>query len=703
MLNLKGNWHILAIAFVLGGVLSNQEGLAVYLILILLMAWLFIYRFHFLHSTLLLLFVFIGYTYLSPISPHVLSHSSPAKWEGIITPEIKNTEHTLSLILKDQSGDKKQIRYIKKDDEDIHPQWKVGATCIVEGNVEPFEAARNPGQFDYQSYMGRMGIFSQVIIKEPSNLTCEGESWMNQLLESREILKGKVKTNVSDYTYRWMNALVFGDTDLLDSSIVDWFREFNLSHILAISGLHVGLTIGGLYWLFFRSGLITKRQSKFILVVFLPVYMFLSGGAPSVMRAGLMAGVLMLTGSFQRKFPLTDILSIICLLFLFLSPSYFHHIGFQFSFLVTFSLLLTIPILKHYTNTWMQSAVIGLTSQLSILALQVHYFYEFQPFSLWMNMIAVPYFSFFVIPGLMVILVVSFLYPPFSSFLSSLFQDVHEIVLSYMIHISECLDFLWVIGEISMPYVVLYTLCFIQMMRIWEKGEKWKTFLASCAVVGVFIVWCLSPYLSEKGTLTMLDVGQGDSFIIELPYRRGIVMVDAAGPPVYASNKERTAEDVILPYLKSKGIHRIDAMFITHDDTDHSGSAPYIVDDIDVHRIYVSPYHKEEYHVAGKAERIKAGQKLLVGDHAFDVLHPSDVDHKDSNENSLVLHSIIGGKQWLFTGDISKRIEQGIVEHYPSLKVDVLKVAPPWKSYINIRRAAQSLSTESGDDFCRRK
>lgn len=153
-------------------------------------------------------------------------------------------------------------------------------------------------------------------------------------------------------------------------------------------------------------------------------------------------------------------------------------------------------------------------------------------------------------------------------------------------------------------------------------------------------------------------------------------MIDAAGPSIFTSNKEKTANDVILPFFKSRGINRIHALFITHEDSDHSGSVPFILEEMRIDRIYVSPFHTETYENGVIVEKVSAGQSVQVGGHDFDVIHPLiNGDLGDPNDNSLVLNSIFGGQRWFFTGDISAQVEREIVMRKSIRQTDVLKVA----------------------------
>lgn len=670
---MKGFWHAPALAFVLGGVLSNQSGFTFFITLIFLSYWIYSYRLNKRSLLFIASFLIAGYFYLSPLDNVLDSFNQKSPWKATIISNVKESTHTYSMTLKHDSGEKFIVRFFKEENDIFPPEWRHGALCTVDGSVESFAQARNHGQFDYRSYMAKEGIYKQVIIEKEDNLHCEGGSWLSLLNDARTFMKDKVEKNTPQEAFAWMQALVFGETDLLDETTIQWFREYNLSHILAISGLHVGLTIGGIYFLLFRTGFATKKQVHVFLILFLPFYTFLAGAAPSVMRAGLMASILILTTSLKWKIPLTDILSIAAIVLLLTSPSYFHHIGFQFSFLVTFSLVLSVPILKRYRNAWMQSLVIGLISQLSILGFQVHYFFEFQPLSLWVNFIMVPYFSFIVIPFLMFTLLVVFLFPVLAVILSSFFITFHERFLSIVHDLTLYMDFSWVIGELPPLFIILYTFFLVVMMKCWSVGKYQQAFVSSMIAVGVIMVHCAVPFISDKGTVTMLDVGQGDSFVIELPKRRGVILIDAAGPPIFSSNSKETAEEIIIPFLKSRGIGTIDALFISHKDSDHSGSVRYLLEEFNISHVIVSPYYKERFKEV-EVKRVMEDKKVVIEGQEFNILHPAEQDYGEPNDNSLVLESNIGGKRWLFTGDISKNVEQRIVESNPSLKIDILKV-----------------------------
>lgn len=625
----------------------------------------------------LTIFMTFGFFYLSPVPiPQLPSIDGPLSLT--IISEVEQTPHTIQMVGKLNSSTTNEkillVLFNDPDEKDQHIPltWKHGAECKVVGERVPIENARNPGQFDYREYMAAKKIYSKLELDNYSSITCEGSSWFSYGYDFRNLIINSVNENVDPIAFKWMAALIFGEKQYLDEEILTFFQNFNLSHLLAISGLHVGLTITGLYFFLYRTGVATKEGAKVLIIIFLPLYAFLAGAAPSVLRATLMAGIVMLLTFLKWKVPLTDILSLVALFLLILSPSYLDHVGFQFSFLVTMSLILSFPLLKRTENPIALSALISFISQFSILPLQLYYFFEFNPLSLFANLLLVPYFSFLVIPFLMMLLLCSFVLPQISLHLSKTLLPVHTSFLSFLETHSDMFDIQWVVGEIHRSFIIVYLVLFIIMMRLWIKQKLGFAFAAGVASVGVVMVYCVLPYISPYGRVTMLDVGQGDSFVIELPYRRGVIMIDAAGPPVFTSDESKTAEQIILPYLKSRGIFKLDAIIITHEDTDHSGSVKTLVNEMEVGNLVVSLYYPK-IETVENVVRVKAGEQLVIADQNFNLLHPYE-DTGDANDNSIVLTITLGGLEWIFTGDASAEIEKLLTKKGSNIKADVLKV-----------------------------
>ncbi|UOR12252.1 DNA internalization-related competence protein ComEC/Rec2 [Halobacillus amylolyticus] len=672
---MKANLHLPVLAMAGGGVLSNTTGLMMYLSLGMLIIWLIKLRGMPIWIIILSVFIMFGYVYFTPQAPS--SANPPTFLEGKLISPIIETESTIRTTLRRQQSDEKAIIiYFKKDVEPaeishVRSQLKHGAQCTFLGESTIPDQARNPGQFDYRHYLNNQQIFWEMTLQSSDQIICKGQSFLHKAYKARSTIISTVEEAMDPKAFAWTSALVFGDTQFLSEERIEWFRNFSLSHILAISGLHVGLFLSGVFLLLFRSGFTTMEQARGIILFILPAYSFLSGAAPSVLRAVFMAVFLLLILQLKIKAAVIDVLALVAFLLLLVSPSYFYNLGFQFSFIVTFSLLLSFPLLKH-KNIWVISAVISFISQAVILPLQLHYFYEMNPLSLIANVLLVPYFSFFIIPLLFFFVFLSFLFPSLTLILSKTTISIHEQFLNGLMAVSQPLNIQWVVGELPLEWMLLYFILFGFMMVNWVQNRLSAAFLFGVGTVVILASYSVKPYLSEHGTVTMLDVGQGDSFVIELPHRKGVIIIDAAGPPIFSNDANRIADHIIGPFLKSRGIKQIDALIISHMDRDHSGSVNRLVDLFRIEEIYVSPYHKIDQKNVN-VNVVEQGDVLKLGAYKFQVLHPGN-DEKETNENSVVIYTQLGGRTWLFTGDISTQIEAKLFKNYPSLSADVLKV-----------------------------
>ncbi|MFC7060696.1 DNA internalization-related competence protein ComEC/Rec2 [Halobacillus seohaensis] len=598
-------------------------------------------------------FFAFGFILFSPQHPPPSYPSQTELLTGKISaPITETTAYLRTTLSRENSKNKAIIQYYK--DEPIDPlaselrtQLKYGAFCEIKGKVSRPEGARNPGQFDYRQYLEQQNIYHEVLITSPDQLSCQGASVFDSIYQLRANIMASVDKTLGDEPYSWATALVFGDSSLLPEEIMKWFRDFSLSHILAISGLHVGLFIGGIFFLLYRSSLTTIEQARWFLLIIIPCYCFIAGAEPSVLRAGLMACLIILMVQSKLRINITDVISLVALFLLILSPMYLFNLGFQFSFLVSFSLILSAPILQN-KNPWVISATISLVSQLSILPIQLYHFYQYNPLSLIANLILIPYFSFIVIPLLFLIVLLCFVLPAFATAISSIFITVHNKLLDVLISNSAELNLQWVVGKISIEWICVYLVIFTLFMKNWSVFKLRRAFSYAVLMIGLLMVYCLQPYFSDQGTVTMLDVGQGDAFVIELPYRRGVLMIDAAGSPIFSENSSRVAEQIIEPFLKSKGISHLDALIISHKDQDHSGSIEPLLSSFSVGKLYVSSFYEQEL---GLEEVIRSGETIMVANTEFHIIHPEE-DYSSPNDNSLVVYSQFGGMSWLFTGDI---------------------------------------------------
>ncbi|GAA0602020.1 DNA internalization-related competence protein ComEC/Rec2 [Virgibacillus siamensis] len=602
---------------------------------------------------------------------------------GRISGPVHETDQKVDFIFNQyKTNTKYQAVYFKNGNNGDFGNFRYGAQCTVSGTPELPSTARNPGQFDYRKFLLSKGITHQLIIASLTDVECDGASLFDNLYEIRSNLIEYVTTNVSPATAAWMNALVLGEDSQLNEDTIALFQRWNLSHILAISGLHIGLIVGLVYFLLVKLSVCTKEKAQSIIICFLPVYAFLAGGAPSVWRASMMVVLFLLFSRVGLKISVTDVLSIVFLALIIFNRFIVYSVGFQLSFLVTFGLLLSSRwFLQSKSGLW-TVLKISFVAQMLILPLQIIYFSNFHPLSILVNLVVVPYFSFIVIPFLFVMMLLSPL-AIFTPMMDRVFSSIHPIVIGLISKIDQVAYFPFVIGSFSLFASAVYYLVYQAFMHNLQVAKLKHAFRYGCCLTLLIIIVAIRPYFSPVGKVTMLDVGQGDAMVIELPYRKGVIIIDA-GAKMSFENKQPTDavyQQIIKPFLYEKGIRKIDAVFISHADTDHMGSIPFLIKEMNVEKVIVSNYYEFDRTMLKLLESsdtpvIRAGfeEAVTVGRQSFQVLSP-DSDRGTTNENSLVLYSIIGGKSWLFTGDIGNETEKDIISNYPDLTVDVLKVA----------------------------
>src|SRR5699024_8762878 len=415
----------------------------------------------------------------------------------------------------------------KQDTESSLEQLKIGSTCQITGTISLPEESRKPRQFDYQSYLETKGISHQLIISSLEKIHCEGVSFLHRIYKMRQAIQDYIFISYTDETAAWMTALVLGDDSFIKEETIELFRDWGLSHLLAISGLHVALIVGLIYFILFNMGLMTKEKAQWTMLLFLPIYALVAGGEPSVWRASMMVFLFIILSKWKLSISVSDVISIVFLLLILFDPMIIYHIGFQFSFIVTFGLILSGKWLMQTSSLFLQMLKISFVSQMVIIPLQFIYFSMVQPLSIILNVIIVPYFSLFVIPGMFLMVLLSPL-PVLPLLFDKLFHFTQSIFLLFIERIDNVVNysFMFVCFFPVILAIVFYVTFVLFMISVMRNTLK-NAFKYGVLLTIIITIVVLRPYFSPYGSVTMFDVGQGDAIIIEYPYRKSVVMIDA--------------------------------------------------------------------------------------------------------------------------------------------------------------------------------
>ncbi|MDM5156523.1 DNA internalization-related competence protein ComEC/Rec2 [Bacillus sp. DX1.1] len=592
-----------------------------------------------------------------------------------------NDRDTLQLFYKIQSYEQK---------ESLKQLW-IGMSCTFNGKLKEPPQARNFYGFDYRDYLYKQQIHFLFEAGSISNCMQESSTFVQWIFSLRQSAVSSVEEMFPGQTGAFMNALVFGDRQLMSFEVEEQYQQFGLTHLLAISGSHIVLLIAIGYFILLRIGM-TREMTTICLIVCIPLYMFLAGASPSVVRASVTGVMLLATLMHSVRVSSLDALSITAMLMFLYNPYVLFDIGFQFSFVGSFALLLSASRLLHRENGLIRNAIyLSVISQLASTPILLYHFGYFSPYSVLLNMIYVPFLSCFVLPCCLVILVCMLVVPSISIWIAhglSVCLTFSNDVLQYC----ETLPFIRLIFGQPPPFLVaLYCFSIICVFIFWEGliGKKFRLLFVS---LFLFISTChyISSYFRASGSVTFIDVGQGDAILIRLPYEKGVYLIDTGGTlPVKKEKWQKkkhefsVGHDILLPFLQKEGVRKIDKLIVTHGDADHMGAAKELVQSIAVEEIVFgtkieeTPLEKDlkqfakQKHIRTKI--VGQGESWREGGALFSVLLPEGRE-KGDNETSIVLQAKLGGFTWLFTGDLEEKGEKNLIEQYPQLQVDILKV-----------------------------
>jgi competence protein ComEC len=602
--------------------------------------------------------------------------------------------------------------------------WRRGQRFEAAGTLARPLPATNFDAFDYREYLHRQRIHWVFTVKGASNIairTAERRTRYSAGAALDDLRSNLTQRMASAYPLHYsgfMQGLVLGVKDQLDPERYRQFSQLGLTHILAISGLHVAIYVGAILWLLRRLPL-TREAQLAITMAAVPLYVVVTGASPSVVRSGIMAVVSLY---LARRRALKDglhVLSFAAILMLTWNPYYLHDVGFQLSFAVTAGLILGVPrlnaVLPIKRQALRTSVSVTVVAQAVSFPLTLYYFNGFSLLSFLANFILVPLFSFVVLPLGTLTLLASFLSPMLAKAAAWTGEQALFACFWIVERLGEGTFFYTIWKTPPLWWIGLYYALLFQLLHllgggpnVFERVRIPQTIVRTTAfaLLAATLLYAYMPdALETDGRVEFLDVGQGDAILIRSPSGRN-VLIDGGGTLKFAKEGEQWRErqkpyevgrDLLVPLLKKRGIRRLDAVIISHQDTDHIGGLLAVLQDIPVKRIYFNGTLKlsgtaKKLFVTALAKRIPlipahAGQTIPFGDGTLiRMLYPFPPDtqqeieiRQEQNETSLVFLLELCGKRFLFAGDIDSVTEHQILtsmRHQQQYEqADVIKIS----------------------------
>lgn len=575
----------------------------------------------------------------------------------------------------------------------VFQKRKIGEICEVKGEIIlPLENS-NPYLFNYKKYLLNQGIHWIITVNPNSLEYCKNgkRTILQSIIYSRHALTKYVEVNFNSNTEGYINALLFGDRTKMNANIESQYQIVGIVHLLAISGSHISLLSVGIYFLLIRIG-VTKETSLFITILCIISYGFLAGASASVVRAVIIGVLVCFSKLAKMKVDISSLLFTSCIIMLFAKPNYIDDIGFQFSFVTSFVLILTSDQILNYKSWYAKALYTSSITQLVSIPILLFNFHELSPYSIIINLFFIPYISFIIMPLCIICFSLSLINQEISELLAlmlTFFINISDKLLSICMQLPFIkLIFIHPSKGILDLYIVL-----IFLILYFMENEKTKK-LSINFLIGFFLLisgHLLYPSFNPVGKIMFIDVGQGDCILIKLPFNKGNYVIDTGGK---VTGKEETwmkrkkpfstGSDLLIPILKGEGISKIDKLIFTHGDIDHIGGGKEVLQSFHVKQLIVGD--KTEFTLAEK-ERIKIaikkgveikkvseGMGWKIGRNYFQVISPIKDYVGEENEGSIVIKAYIGGNNWLFSGDLDENGENRLITKYHDLKADVFKI-----------------------------
>ncbi len=588
-----------------------------------------------------------------------------------------------------------RLRASEEDSEFVY--GLAGRRCRFQGELSRPDGRRNFGCFDYGLYLRSRNICR---IMKVSRFRVEAGKLKIPLLRFLSLRRGRFLSSarrlLDERSFGLLCGLIFGEKGYMDEDLYASFRQGGAAHVLAVSGLHIGLVFRVMLKLF---GGRRNKLSHSAMLFFLLCYVCLSNFSASVMRAALMASLRIASFELRRRYDMVSAASLAAIIFMSANPYRLFDAGFQLSYLAAYSLGVALPwfelkfmkLADERRSSRLRKfglfAAPGLAVQLGTALLAAHHFLMFSPAGLILNP-AVIAVSGFALPAGLAMFVSDMLGIPL---LSAAFSGVARLFCRILMVLMEIAEFSG--GALSLPapplgMLILYYGFFFYFFSerrylICRKRQYSRTLVLSLAIIAAscFLPPALGlsgkylPWRRDCRNVVFCDVGQGDC--IHISSGGFNALVDGGGLQM-----SDIAEKILRPYLLKNGISSLELAVVTHPDSDHALGIRQLSQIIPIRIIaFSSVYEGDESISEGyRADEIiylGAGDELRLGDAKLLILAPprGRPAKEDDNENCIAGMLQIEGVRMLLAADITMETENLLMEEGADLSCDLLKVA----------------------------
>jgi len=663
------------------------------------------------HALVLLLGCYAGSERITRLESDVLSprfYGEPVIVEGRIESEplrkgsrseiVVNAQRILRQKITQQVNRRLLVSVLKTARWVSGDSLQTGDAIRFSGTIEPMPGARNPGEFDYGRYLALNGIQGFITVRDSNAIALKerskGPTLSGLIGRAQKAIYGVFDRYHKTEEAAYLKGVVFGYRADLSAEVKQSFMNTGTIHILAVSGSNVVVVA-----LVFSSLIGFLRVSRKVATLFTLIgllwYMVITGLSPSVVRATIMGSAILGGTILGRKGDVYNSLGFAAFVMLIWDPMYLFDVGFQLSFAAVLSIVYYYPKLEPLIDmipgklarsapgkSGLQLFAVSLAAQIGTMPFTAFYFGRVSVVAVVANLLVVPLSGVNVLLGFATV-AFSFVSDWIAASYAALDDFLVSLLLKFVLWCSK-VPFAYVetmkVGGVfaAFYYIVVMALFSMRKPRVLVKS------MMALLVAANFVI--IRDLFADRVPLlraTVIDVGQGDAILLELPNQHA-VLVDTG--PKFMTND--SGERMIAPLLKRKGIEALDAIILTHPHDDHVGGCKYLLENFRAGRLILSdtassgrPFRElltQARELGIPILLTQAGESLQ-----FDlttrifVLHAAPKSRpRDLNDESIVVKVVYGRSSLLLMGDASTRVEAELLhDGAPILASDVIKVA----------------------------
>ena len=585
--------------------------------------------------------------------------------------------------------------------------------------LDRFKGPTNPGQFDVSRYLARKNVFIAASVESRDGIELLESGGTGIFTKIKRRLRETAtwalvgEMSLEDPSRGLLEALLLGYRGNIDSETYRAFHKTGLLHFISLSGMHLGIFVGIIWWLCKTAGLM-KRGRAAICIIAIGVFLLIVPPRAPTVRAAIICFVFCISFFFRRPPNPVNTLSLAAIILLLMRPTGLFEAGWQLSFTCVLGLVLFCHRIHFFLYekitgySWFREKPkakpffriisrpgpyllrllsTGLTAWLGGAGILLYHFYTINPFTSIWTVIAFPLVAGILTFGFLKI-ILSFLLPSAAAVLGVIVNGLSDLLIWIVKFIAQLDISQILIGHVPITIIILYYCFVLFAFFVYFRRPLIKKAICMVSVLAIIVFLGVTKWqrtYRDNLILTVLDVGHGQAILAQLPGKANVLFDTGS------LHRNDVGRRIIAAFLNYSGINKINAIIISHNDVDHINGIPEVVENCEVDGVYANDAFFSKADRWGTAKFLEEslnekGFKIQHLDDELDfgsrakvkILWPSKQVSQDEtlsdNDKSVVSLIEFAGTEILLCSDIEKFAQRELLRLFPNLKPEVVVV-----------------------------